>query len=115
VIKQSGQDGAVAHSSERVAGRRLQQLARLRITERRGRAFVAVGHRPLDAADGLIIATTGRFMADAISLIEQHNQADRRYVLVFRPRQETRLFGCPSVLFGQENLISGFASAGTEP
>ena len=27
--------------------------------------------------DGLIIATTGRFTADAIALIEQHNQADR--------------------------------------
>jgi hypothetical protein len=27
--------------------------------------------------DGLIIATTGRFTADSIALIEQHNQADR--------------------------------------
>jgi hypothetical protein len=42
---------AVAHPLERVGGWRLEQLARLRVAQRRRAALIAVGHRPLDAVD----------------------------------------------------------------
>jgi hypothetical protein len=45
------EDGAVAYIFERIVRRRFEQLADLPIAECRDRAFVAVGHRPLDAVD----------------------------------------------------------------
>jgi hypothetical protein len=58
MIKQGGQNGAVAHTFERVGQWRFQQLARLTIAQSRRTSFIAVGHWTLDtvhrvAGDGV--------------------------------------------------------------
>ena len=69
VIEQGGQDGAIAHALERVRRRRLQQLARLSVAERRRAAFIAIRHWPLHAVHG--IAGDGVALAE---IIEQRGQ-----------------------------------------
>ena len=69
VIEQGGQDGAIAHALESIVGRRIEQLAGLGIAERRRAAFIAVGHRPLDAVHR--IAGDGVLFAE---IIEQRRQ-----------------------------------------
>ena len=51
VVEQGGENGAIADALEGVFGRRIEQLARLGVAERRRLTFVAIGHRPLDAVD----------------------------------------------------------------
>jgi len=53
MIEQGGQDGAIADTLEGIVGRRIEQLAGLGIAEGRGAAFIVVGHRALDAVDGV--------------------------------------------------------------
>jgi Restriction endonuclease len=53
--------------------------------------------------DGLIIATTGRFTADAISLIEQHNQADRALHISMWPDSHLEM-----LLAARPHLIAEF-------
>jgi hypothetical protein len=50
-IYKGGEDGAIAYTFECVRGRGIEQLTHLGIAERRGRALIAIGHRPLDAVD----------------------------------------------------------------
>jgi hypothetical protein len=55
--------------------------------------------------DGLIIATTGRFTADAIALIEQHNQADRALHISMWPDSHLeRLLAARPHLIGEFRL-----------
>jgi hypothetical protein len=55
--------------------------------------------------DGLIIATTGRFTADAIALIEQHNQADRALHISMWPDSHLeRLLAARPHLIGEFHL-----------
>jgi Restriction endonuclease len=53
--------------------------------------------------DGLIIATTGRFTADAIALIEQHNQADHALHISMWPDSHLEL-----LLAARPHLIAEF-------
>jgi hypothetical protein len=53
--------------------------------------------------DGLIIATTGRFTADAIALVEQHNQADRALHISMWPDSHLE-----RLLAGRPHLIGEF-------
>jgi hypothetical protein len=53
--------------------------------------------------DSLIIATTGRFTADAISLIEQHNQADRALHISMWPDSHLEM-----LLAARPHLIAEF-------
>src|SRR6516165_5388335 len=69
VIEQGGQNGAITDTFERVSRRRIEQLARLGIAQRRRRAFIAVCHRPLDAIDR--IAGHGIALAE---IIEERGQ-----------------------------------------
>jgi hypothetical protein len=62
VKKLGGKNRAVPNPFKRVRRRRLEQFARLRIAERRRRAFVVVRLRPLHALD--------RIMRDGVSLTE---------------------------------------------
>jgi hypothetical protein len=64
VIEQGGQDGAIARALERVRRRRLQELALLGVAQRQRAAFIAVGHPPLHAVDG--IAGHGVALAEII-------------------------------------------------
>ena len=55
--------------------------------------------------DGLIIATTGRFTADAIALVEQHNQADRALHISMWPDSHLeRLLAARPHLIGEFRL-----------
>jgi hypothetical protein len=55
--------------------------------------------------DGLIIATTGRFTADAITLVEQHNQADRALHISMWPDSHLeRLLAARPHLIGEFRL-----------
>lgn len=55
--------------------------------------------------DGLIIATTGRFTADAIALVEQHNQADRAlHVSMWPDSHLERLLAARPHLIGEFRL-----------
>jgi len=55
--------------------------------------------------DGLIIATTGRFTADAIALVEQHNQADRALQISMWPDSHLeRLLAARPHLIGEFRL-----------
>lgn len=55
--------------------------------------------------DGLVIATTGRFTADAIVLVEQHNQADRALHISMWPDSHLeRLLAARPHLIGQFRL-----------
>lgn len=55
--------------------------------------------------DGLVIATTGRFTADAIVLVEQHNQADRALRISMWPDTHLeRLLAARPHLIGQFGL-----------
>jgi hypothetical protein len=51
VIEQGGKDGAISHALNSVGRRYLQQPTRLRITQGRRAAFIAIGHGALDAVD----------------------------------------------------------------
>ncbi len=53
VIEQGSENGAIALTLERVFGRSVEQFAGLNITERRSAAFVSIGHRTLDAINGI--------------------------------------------------------------
>lgn len=58
--------------------------------------------------DGLVIATTGRFTADAIKLVEQHNQADRALNIAMWPDSHLeRLLAARPHLIGQFRLRRG--------
>ena len=70
VEQQRGQDGAVALALDRVVSRRVQQLARLVIADRRRLAFAAFRLRPLDAFD--------RVMGDGVFLAEIFEQRGER-------------------------------------
>jgi hypothetical protein len=70
VIEQGGEDGAIAHTLERVLGRRIEQLAGLGIAERRGRAFVSIGGRAFDTVD--------RIAGDSVMLAEIIEQGRER-------------------------------------
>ena len=72
VIEQGSQDGAIAFALERVVWRRFEQLARLRIAERRRAAFVSVRERPFHAIDG--IAGDGVALAEVIEQRRQRRQ-----------------------------------------
>ena len=48
------QDRAVAQPGDRVLGRQVEHLARLRLREGEGRAFVAIDRRPLDLGDRVL-------------------------------------------------------------
>jgi hypothetical protein len=55
--------------------------------------------------DGLIIATTGRFTADAIALVEQHNQADRAlHISMWSDSHLERLLAARPHLIGEFRL-----------
>jgi hypothetical protein len=55
--------------------------------------------------DGLVIATTGRFTADAVALIEQHNQSDRALHITMWPDSHLeRLLAARPHLIGQFRL-----------
>ena len=52
--------------------------------------------------DRLIFATSGRFTADAISLIEKHNQSDRALAIYMWPESHIeRLLAARPHLIGQ--------------
>ena len=72
------QDRAIAQAGDRILGRRVEQLARLRFREGEGRAFVAIDRRPLDLADRI---PRGVAVADQV-LVERRQRreppADRR-------------------------------------
>ena len=70
VEQQRGQDGAVALALDRVVLRRVEQLARLVIAERRRLAFAAFRLRPLDAFD--------RVVGDGVLLAEIFEQRGER-------------------------------------
>lgn len=57
--------------------------------------------------DGLIIATSGRFTADAIDLIERHNQTDRALRIAMWPESHLEL-----LLASRPNLIAEFGLRG---
>jgi len=58
--------------------------------------------------DVLVIATTGRFTADAISLVEQHNQSDRALNIAMWPDSHLeRLLAARPHLIGQFRLRQG--------
>ena len=64
-----GENGAIALALDRVVLRRIEELARLVIAERRRLAFAALGLRPLDAFD--------RIMGDGVlvaQILEQRRQ-----------------------------------------
>ena len=55
--------------------------------------------------DDLVIATTGRFTADAVSLVEQHNQKDRAlYIIMWPDSHLERLLAARPDLVGQFRL-----------
>ena len=86
VIEQGGENGAVAHALERVGRRRFQQLARLTVAKRRRAAFIAIGHRPLDAVDR--VAGDGIALAEVIEQRRQRRElAPDRGGLQFAPFQ----------------------------
>src|SRR6266850_8504988 len=62
VEEQGGEDRAVPNPFARVRRRGLEQLAGLRVTERRRRAFVVIRFRPLHALD--------RIMGHGVSLTQ---------------------------------------------
>ena len=68
--QQRGENGAIALALDRVVRRRLEQLARLVIAERRRLAFAAFGLRPLDAFD--------RIMGDGVLVAEIFEQRCER-------------------------------------
>jgi hypothetical protein len=70
VEQQRGQDGAVAPALDGLCLRRIQQLARLMIADRRRLAFAAFRLRPFDAFD--------RVMGDGIFLAEIYEQRGKR-------------------------------------
>jgi hypothetical protein len=58
--------------------------------------------------DGLVIATTGRFTADAVALVEQHNQADHALHIDMWPDSRLeRLLAARPHLIGQFRLRRG--------
>ncbi len=69
MIEEGRQNRPVALALERVGGRSLQELARLPVAECRRGAFVAVGHRTLDAVNR--VPGNGIFLAE---IIEQRRQ-----------------------------------------
>jgi len=58
--------------------------------------------------DGLVIATTGRFTADAIALVEQHNQSDRALHISMWPDTHLEL-----LLAQRPHLIAQFKLRGS--
>ena len=62
VIEQGSQYGAVPYTLQRIQGRGLQQSPRLCVAQGRSAAFIAIGHRPLDAVH--------RIAGDSITLAE---------------------------------------------
>ena len=70
VEEQRGENGAVALALDRVVLRRIEQLARLVVAERRRLAFAALGPRPLDALD--------RVMGDGVLVAEIFEQRRER-------------------------------------
>ena len=70
VEQQRGQDGAIALALDGFFLRRIQQLARLVVADRRRLAFAAFRLRPLDAFD--------RVMGDGIFLAEIFEQRGER-------------------------------------
>jgi hypothetical protein len=53
VVEQGSQNRAVTYALERICGRRIEQPAGLGVAQARRAAFIAVGHRPLDAIHGI--------------------------------------------------------------
>jgi hypothetical protein len=58
VIEQGGKNSEIGRTFERILGRRVEQLGRLGISQRWGRAFIGIGGWPLDTIDRVLYRPT---------------------------------------------------------